>query len=129
MQNQQLHPEIFQFLTLNGFEHLQTNVARVHIFLKNNCEAIVLCGISVMHKKPIGTEHQKATAENIMWHWQTCKKYVGFDGKTMFDIILILHVMDAINIKDINRRLHNQAKGHILHQCAAMFLQPETAHA
>lgn len=85
------HPDVEQYFLLNGFQKPQQDpLPGGMLFIKGDT-AVQFWKDKIEVRK------------DIAGMWQLHKSYKGFDGKDIFHLMMLMHIMDAINIKDFKK--------------------------
>lgn len=97
-------PDVQLYMELNGFTKIGTTVFPDHMqFIKN--------GIAVIFsKEKIIKTVASDSGPNI-----EPKTYIGFDGKNVFDLMVILNVMGAISLRDVQQATWNEMELNKMH--------------
>lgn len=87
------NPEVKEYFILNGFQLPAAEpLPNGMLFIKGN--------VSVQFwNNKIEVRHNNSV------HWNLYKSYTGFDGQNIFHLMLLMHLMDVINLRDVKKEV------------------------
>lgn len=94
--------EVQRYMELNGYQRTDARNMRYGMtFMKGD-------NIVTFYCKKIET--RVIPDPNNRWATHVIKEYNGFDGKNIFQLMLLLHIMDAVNIKEVREEAMKEMK-------------------
>lgn len=92
-------PEVVEYLLLNGF-HLVQHDAELDSLSFRKGDVGVMFWQDKIERRIISPD-KSAVTRNL-------KGFKGFDGKNIFHLMLILHLIDAVNLKDVKAEVRKE---------------------
>ena len=100
--------DVYQYFELNEWHRVKQNlVSDVVIFCKGN-KAIVMHGDAIEVRQPKSGPYVISGA-TVLLDWVAKKHYRGWDGKNVFEMMMLLSFMGAITIDTVKQEIRKQA--------------------
>lgn len=93
-------PEVIEYMLLNGYKLLPIET-ELGILTFTRGEIAVIFWNDKIERRIINAD------KGVVW--RRLKSFKGFDGKDIFKLMLILHVLDAVDLKDVKKRVSEES--------------------
>jgi hypothetical protein len=100
---QHFNPEIEDYFIANGWLVHNSSLMPAMVYTKDDDKAVVLAGDQIMFKVPEKEEHKGVM--QILFSWIDEKYFKGYDGKNIFQLMMLLDFMGVIKLKDVQKEL------------------------
>lgn len=94
------NPEVTEYMKLNGYK-LQDNNEELGLLTFVRANKCVMFWQDRIERRIISAD--KAAVSRLM------KSFKGFDGKNIFHLMLILHLLDAVDLKEVKQACYVNA--------------------
>jgi hypothetical protein len=91
-------PEVSEYMTANGYK-LVSDDKDLGVLTFRRGDVGVLFWQDKIERRIISPDKSKVT--------RMLKSFKGFDGKNIFHLMLILHLIDAVNLKDVKKEVRS----------------------
>lgn len=92
-------PEVTEYMKLNGYKQLPVD-AEIGVLTFTRGNVAVVFWQDKIERRIISND--KAMVHRLM------KSFKGFDGKDIFQLMLVLHVLDAVDLKEVKKRVSDE---------------------
>lgn len=96
---QDFSPEVVEYMLLNGYKLLDNN-ADLGLLTFTRGSVAVLFFQDKVERRIISSDKDAV--------YRTTKSFKGFDGKDIFKLMMILHLLDAVDLKEVKKRVDSE---------------------